>query len=205
MNILHIDCSIRGDYSVSKALSKQFISELTGKFSGSAVDYLDLSKDTPAHPTALFIKANYSPVTERTPEMLQELAASEALVDRLIHADYYVIGMPMYNFSVPSVFKSFIDATVRIGRTFKMGASGIEGLIKNKKVFLINTRGVDFNHPQMEPMDQLKPYIRTIFGFMGVFDITFIDVSPVQFSLAAEREAAIEKARQEISAVISYL
>jgi FMN-dependent NADH-azoreductase len=205
MNILHIDCSIRDQYSVSKALSGQFTSELTDKFSGSSVDYLDLSKNTPAHPTALFIKANYSLEEERTAEMKLELAESEALVDRLIHADYYVIGMPMYNFSVPSNFKVFIDAIVRINRTFRMSESGIEGLLKNKKVFLINTRGADFNHPHMASMDQLTPYIRTVFGFMGIVDISFIDVSPVQFSLPAEREAAIENAREQISAIISSL
>ena len=205
MNILHIDCSIRDNYSVSKALSGQFVAELTEKFSGSSVDYLDLSRDTPAHSTALFIKANYSPEEDRTPEMKQELAKSEALVDRLIDADYYVIGMPMYNFSVPSNFKAFIDAIVRINRTFRMGESGVEGLLKNKKVFLINTRGVDFNHSYMAPMDQLTPYIRTIFGFMGIVDISFIDVSPVQFSLAEERESAIANARKQISAIISSL
>lgn len=205
MNIFHIDCSIRDEYSVSKALSKQFVSELTEKFSGSTVDYLDVSKDTPAHPTAFFIKANYTAENERTDAMKLELAASDALVDRLIHADYYVIGMPMYNFSVPSNFKVFIDNIVRINRTFSLSESGAKGLLIDKKVFLINTRGVDFHHPHMKPMDQLTPYIKTIFGFMGITDITFMDVSPVQFSLAAAREAAIKNAHTEISAIISSL
>jgi len=198
MKILHIDSSIRNEWSVSRELSALFIKQLINSNDQVLVDYMDLAKDTPAHPTALFIRANYTAESERTAEMTAELSASEQLVDRMLAADAYVIGMPMYNFSVPSIFKAFIDNIVRINRTFKMTEQGIEGLLVNKKVIVINTRGVDFNNDHMEHMDQLIPYLKAIFSFMGITELTFINVSPVQFSAAEARENAIKNAKAEI-------
>ena len=198
MKVLHIDSSVRGDWSVSKELSALFIAELRKADTDVDVDYLDLAQNIPAHPTALMIRANYTPAADRTPEMTAELQESEHLVDRMLAADTIVIGMPMYNFSVPSIFKAFIDNIVRIDRTFKMSVQGIEGLLINKKVFVINTRGVDFNNDHMKDMDQLKPYLKAIFAFIGLTDLTFIDVSPVQFSGVEDRENAIKRGKEEI-------
>ena len=205
MKVLHIDSSVRGDWSVSKELSALFIAELRKADTDVDVDYLDLTQNIPAHPTALMIRANYTPAADRTPEMVAELQESEHLVDRIIAADTIVIGMPMYNFSVPSIFKAFIDNIVRIDRTFKMSGHGIEGLLVNKKVFVINTRGVDFNNDHMKDMDQLKPYLKAIFPFIGLTDVTFIDVSPVQFSEAETRENAINRSKEEIVRTVESL
>ena len=205
MKVLHIDSSVRGDWSVSKELSALFIAELRKADTDVDVDYLDLAQNIPAHPTALMIRANYTPAADRTPEMVAELQESEHLVDRMLAADTIVIGMPMYNFSVPSIFKAFIDNIVRIDRTFKMSGHGIEGLLVNKKVFVINTRGVDFNNDHMKDMDQLKPYLKAIFPFIGLTDVTFIDVSPVQFSEAETRENAINRSKEEIVRTVESL
>jgi FMN-dependent NADH-azoreductase len=198
MKVLHIDSSVRDGRSVSKKLSSFFIEQLKNNISPIQVDYLDLAQFTPRHPTALFIRANYTPEHERTQEMIAELQESETLVDRMHDAETYIIGMPMYNFSIPSVFKAFIDNIVRINRTFKMNGHDIEGLLKDKRAIVINTRGVDFNGGNMEHMDQLKPYLKAIFAFIGITDLSFIDVSPVQFSDTAAREHAIDKAMVEI-------
>lgn len=205
MKVLHIDSSVRGDWSVSKELSALFIEELKKADPATEVDYLDLAQNIPAHPTALLIRANYTPADQRTPEMVAELQESEKLVDRMHDADTIVIGMPMYNFSVPSIFKAFIDNIVRIDRTFTMNSHGIEGLLVNKKVFVINTRGVDFNNDHMEHMDQLRPYLKAIFAFMGLTDLTFINVSPVQFSEAEAREHAISRGKEEIVRTVKGL
>jgi FMN-dependent NADH-azoreductase len=201
MKVLHIDSSVRNERSVSKKLSGFFIDQLKNNINPVQVDYLDLTQFTPKHPTALFIRANYTPEHERTQEMIAELQESETLVDRMHVAETYVIGMPMYNFSIPSVFKAFIDNIVRINRTFKMNGHDIEGLLKDKKVIVINTRGVDFNGGNLEHMDQLKPYLKAIFAFMGITDFIFIDVSPVQFSDTSAREHAIDKAMMQIARV----
>ena len=205
MKVLHIDSSVRGDWSVSKELSALFIEELKKADPATEVDYLDLAQNIPAHPTALLIRANYTPADQRTPEMFAELQESEKLVDRMHDADTIVIGMPMYNFSVPSIFKAFIDNIVRIDRTFTMNGHGIEGLLVNKKVFVINTRGVDFNNDHMEHMDQLRPYLKAIFAFIGLTDVTFINVSPVQFSEAEAREHAISRGKEEIVRTVKGL
>ncbi|WP_254562277.1 FMN-dependent NADH-azoreductase [Dyadobacter diqingensis] len=205
MKILHIDCSIRDERSLSKELSALFVTKLTEKFPTAQLDYLDVSKETPSHPSALFIRGNYTPETERSSEMVIELAESELLVDRMILADLYVIGMPMYNFSVPSNFKAFIDNVVRINRTFKLTEAGGEGLLVNKRVYIINTRGVDFTHGDIQHMDQLQPYLTAIFGFIGLTDLTFINVSPVQFAAVEAREGAIERAKTEILNLIKAL
>jgi FMN-dependent NADH-azoreductase len=201
MKVLHIDSSVRNERSVSKKLSGFFIDQLKNNVNPIQVDYLDLTQFTPKHPTALFIRANYTPEHKRTQEMIAELQESETLVDRMHVAETYVIGMPMYNFSIPSVFKAFIDNIVRINRTFKMNGHDIEGLLKDKKVIVINTRGVDFNGGNLEHMDQLKPYLKAIFAFMGITDLIFIDVSPVQFSDTSAREQAIDKAMMQIARV----
>jgi FMN-dependent NADH-azoreductase len=137
MKVLHIDSSVRNERSVSKKLSGFFIDQLKNNINPIQVDYLDLTQFTPKHPTALFIRANYTPEHERTQEMIAELQESETLVDRMYVFETYVIGMPMYNFSIPSVFKAFLDNFVRINRTFKMNGHDIEGLLKDKNYTLI--------------------------------------------------------------------
>ena len=91
------------------------------------------------------------------------------------------------------------------GRLVPPAAQGIEGLLLNKKVFVINTRGVDFNNDHMKDMDQLKPYLKAIFAFVGLTDLTFIDVSPVQFSEAEARENAINRGKEEIVRIVKSL
>lgn len=205
MKVLHIDCSIRNEWSVSKTLSGAFVNLLAEEFGDVDIDYLDIAKDTPAHPSALMIRANYTAPVERTMEMVESLKASDRLVDKMINSHIYVIGMPMYNFSVPSNFKAFIDNVVRIGRTFQLSGHGTEGLLKNKRAYIINTRGADFSPEHMQGMDQLVPYIKVIFGFMGVNDIEFINVHPVQFAMPEERENAIERAKTEIFTAVNHL
>lgn len=207
MKVLHIDSSIRNERSVSKELSAFFMTTLHARLGKLPVDYLDLSVDTPSHPSALFVQGNYTPPEDRTPEMTAALAASEALVDRLHNADIYVIGMPMYNFSVPSNFKVFIDNIVRINRTFGKKDDHYEGLLKNKKVYIINTRGADFSSAFMQEhaMDQLQPYLERVFAFMGLHDLNFINVHPVQFSGPEAREQAIDNARKKITDLVNNI
>jgi len=205
MKILHIDCSIRGEQSISKQLSRLFITQLTDKLDEPEIQYLDLGVDPPSHPTALFIKGNYTHPSERTEEMIRELEESEALIEKMHWADLYVIGMPMYNWSVPSNFKSFIDNVVRIGRTFLLTDTGFQGLLNNKKVFVINTRGVDFSLELVQPMDQLQPYLKTVFFFMGLTDVTYINVFPVKFAAPDKLAQALEKAKEDIAAAVQTL
>ncbi len=205
MKVFHIDSSVRGNWSVSKDLTRHFVQQLKEKFPDATIDHLDLAEHTPSHPTPLFIQANYAAPNHRTAEMWEALAESNSLVQRMHDANVIVFGVPMHNFSIPSILKAFIDNIVRINETFAMTVDGIEGLLKNKKVYVISTRGVDFNNPHMEAMDQIKPYLRTVFGFIGMTAVEFIDVSPVQFADQEARNEAISKAKQSINVHISNL
>lgn len=137
--------------------------------------------------------------------MRKELEESDKLVDRMLDVEVFVIGIPIYNFSVPSNFKSFLGNVVRIGRTFEVVEHEYERLLGDKKVYFINTGGADFASEQMIAMDYLVPYIKTVFGFMGITDIKFINVHPVQFRAEEARLEAIKKAKKEIINAVSLL
>ena len=205
MRVFHIDCSVRKNESISRQLSGFFVEQLKNKKPTLSLDYLDLTTDAPEHVSDLFIQGNYCQAELRTEEMINELAESDKLINRLHAADVYVIGMPMYNFSIPSNFKAFIDNVVRTGRTFKLQETGFQGLLMNKKVFVINTRGVDFSHEMIQPMDQLIPYLKTIFHFIGLDDAQFINVFPVKFGPPEMRTRAVDNAKFEITTLVNQL
>ncbi|WP_350290917.1 NAD(P)H-dependent oxidoreductase [uncultured Croceitalea sp.] len=192
MRVLHIDCSARKNNSISRKLSGSFIEKLKDRNSKNLeIDYLDLAENTPKHVTELFTQAMYTSPNELTESMINELAESNSLVDRMQKADLYVIAMPMYNFSVPSNFKAFIDNIVRIGRTFVKTEQGFEGALKNKSVVIISTRGADFNLDIFKDKDHLEPYLKTVFGYIGITDLNFINVQPIQFFGEEAKEAAL--------------
>ncbi len=205
MKILNINCSVRLTNSLSRELSSLVISKLNEKYKDNQVTTIDLAINTPKHPTEIFTRAIYTPVSEQSQEMKDSLIESNTLVDKMIDAEIYVIGMPLYNFSVPSNFKAFIDNVVRIGRTFTKGANGFEGLLLNKKVIVVNTRGADYSMDYFKNMDHLQPYITTIFGFMGIKDVSFVNVHPVQFFGEEAKQKAIKIAKGEIDSIVEKL
>lgn len=112
--------------------------------------------------------------------MWEAIHISDRLVDEFLAADFYVIGLPMYNFSVPSTFKAYIDQIVRPGRTFEPedAANPYKPLVLGKKMFVITARGASGYRPgeRYGAMNHQDPYLITIFGFMGITDITFVHV-----------------------------
>lgn len=203
MKLMHVDCSPKGDISNSRTLSRFFSDQLHERIEGVSVDYLDLSVETPAHVTGDFARATYTPAAERTPAMKDTLAASDALCARLLAADALLFAMPMYNWSMPSAFKAFIDAIVRTDLTYVMTPDGrYEGQLGGKKVLFITTRGADLGPGSpFAAMDALTPALRAAFGFIGVADPKFVDAQPVQFADPEARTKALEQARVELRAV----
>ena len=118
MKIMHVDASAKRERSNSRALSRYFLERLREDGVHIEVDYLDVTVDTPPHVSEAFTIATYTPSHERTPAMKATLAASDALCQRLLDADALVFAMPMYNWSMPSVFKAFIDSITRTGLTY---------------------------------------------------------------------------------------
>ncbi|WP_413196899.1 FMN-dependent NADH-azoreductase [Pararobbsia alpina] len=205
MKLFHVDSSAKRDKSNSRALARHFIQSLRDQGVDLEIDYLDVSVDTPAHVDEAFAVATYRAPEDRTDEMKARLADSDALCARMFEADAFVFAMPMYNWSMPSAFKAFIDVVTRPALTYKMTPDGnIVGQFNTQKTLFITTRGADLRPGNVfAGMDALTPALKAAFGFIGVDAPTFVDAQPLQFSDAAAREAALIRAKAELDAVAS--
>jgi len=124
---------------------------------------------------AEWVGAVYTPEAAQTPEQKRLLALSDSLIAELEQADEYVIGVPMHNFGVPSVLKLWIDQICRVGKTFSYADGKPKGLILGKKAtFLIATGGIYDAQTQMASFNFVEPYLRSLFGFLGLTDATFL-------------------------------
>ncbi|SAK56549.1 ACP phosphodiesterase [Caballeronia arationis] len=205
MKVMHVDASAKRERSNSRALSRFFIERLRAEGVDVEIDYLDVTVDTPPHVTEAFAIATYTAAEDRTPAMKATLAASDALCQRLLEADALVFAMPMYNWSMPSAFKAFVDSVTRTGLTYVNTEDGrIEGQLGRQKVIFITSRGADLRPgTPFSSMDALTPSLRAAFGFLGVAEPTFVDAQPLQFSDQEARTQALERARGELSAIAS--
>jgi FMN-dependent NADH-azoreductase len=203
MKVMHVDASAKRERSNSRALSRFFIECLREEGVELDIDYLDVTVDTPPHVSEAFAIATYTPEHERTAAMRATLAGSDALCRRLLDADALVFAMPMYNWSMPSAFKAFVDSVTRTNVTYVNTADGrIEGQLGRQKVLFITSRGADLRPGSpYSSMDALTPALKAAFGFLGVADPTFVDAQPLQFSNQEARAEALERARSELSAV----
>ncbi|MDR5753237.1 MULTISPECIES: NAD(P)H-dependent oxidoreductase [unclassified Caballeronia] len=203
MKVMHVDASAKRERSNSRALSRFFIERLRTEGVDVEIDYLDVTVDTPPHVTEAYAIAIYTQEKDRTPAMKATLAASDALCRRVLEADALVFAMPMYNWSMPSAFKAFVDSITRTGITYVHTEDGrIEGRLGRQKVIFITSRGADLRPgTPFSPMDALTPALRAAFGFLGVAEPTFVDAQPLQFSDQEARTQALERARDELSAI----
>jgi FMN-dependent NADH-azoreductase len=199
-HILHLDSSPRGNRSISRTLTKEFITDWKASNPNDIVTYRDLGHYPVPAVDEAWIAASFAPAESRTTELAAVIKTSDELIDEFLAADYYVFGVPMFNFSIPSTLKAYIDQILRVNRTFVINNDGYEGLAKNKKMLIITARGGTYQPgtPSAE-YDFQEPYLRTAFGFIGITDITFIHADNLaagdevrQQSLTAAR-AAIEK------------
>ena len=146
---------------------------------GVTVTHRDVGHDPPPHVDEAWIAAAFAPPAERTRAMHAALRTSDELIDELLAADVGVIGVPMYNFGVPSGFKAYIDQIVRVGRTFAFepedAGEPYKPLVRGKRVFVVVATG-DTGYEtggRYEKQNHLDPYLRTVFRFIGVTDVTF--------------------------------
>jgi FMN-dependent NADH-azoreductase len=180
-HLLHLDSSPRsfsttGSYqSVTRMLTQEFVTAWKSKHENETVTYRNVGHDPVPPVDEQWITAAYTPPEQRTPELINALQTSDSLIDEFLAADICVFGIPMYNFSVPSTFKAYIDQIVRVTRTFAIDAQGFKGLANGRKIIVITARGGNFRPgTQFAAYDHQEPYLRTIFGFMGITDVQFI-------------------------------
>jgi len=173
--LLHIDSSPLYGGSVSRQLTAAFVTQWkTSHPAGKVIDR-DLNATEISPITAAWVGAVYTPEENRTAEQKKILALSDTLIAELEQADQYVIGVPMHNFGVPSVLKLWIDQITRVGKTFTYADGTPRGLLIGKKAtFLIATGGIYDAQTQMASFNFVEPYLRSLFGFLGLTDTTFL-------------------------------
>src|SRR6202789_3719445 len=173
--LLHIDSSPLYGRSVSRELTAMFVTEWKASHPNGEVVYRDLNAIAIPPVSAEWVGAVYTPEDARTPLQKQLLSLSDSLVAELEQADEYVIGVPMHNFGVPSALKLWIDQIARVGKTFAYTGRAPKGLLVGKKAtFLIATGGIYDAQTQMASFNFVEPYLRSVFGFLGVTDATFL-------------------------------
>ena len=172
--LLHLDTSPLAS-SVSRELTREFAGNWKAAHPAGRVIVRDLAAN-PAKPLdQAWIYAAHTPEEARQPEQKTLLAYSDEAIAELEKADEYVIGVAMHNFSIPSVLKLWIDQVVRNGRTFAYGANGPKGLLAGKKAtVLVATGGVYDVGTPYAALNFIDPYLRTILGFIGIKDVTFV-------------------------------
>jgi FMN-dependent NADH-azoreductase len=173
--LLHIDSSPLGEASVSRHLSAEFVTNWKKANPNGNVITRDLTIAALQPVTGEWVGAAYTPADARTPAQRALLATSDALIAELEAADEYVLGVPMHNFGVPSVLKLWIDLVARVGKTFSYASGSPEGLLKGKKAtFLVASGGVYDPATVMASFNFVEPYLRAVFGFVGVTDVKFL-------------------------------
>ena len=173
MKLLQIDSSARAG-SVTRRLTAQFTKQWKAKHPTGELIQRDLSTTTLPLITDDWRATQLDP-SKLSPSERGYLSTSDALIEEVQAADIIVIGVPMYNFSIPALLKAWIDQIVRIGKTVSYGSDGPHGLLGNRKVVVITARGGAYEKgTPREKLDFQEPYLRHILGFVGLTDVTFI-------------------------------
>ncbi|WP_445368049.1 FMN-dependent NADH-azoreductase [Methylomonas sp. BW4-1] len=197
MNILQINSSIRAENAYSSRLADNLVAGLRQQTPAAQLTVRDLAK-TP-HPLLdeAALIALSTPAEQRNPEQAQRVALDDALIAEIQQADIVVLTAPMYNFGIPAQLKAWIDAIARARVTFQYTANGVEGLLKNKQVYVIQTAGG--KHSGTET-DSQSAYLRTVLGFLGMTDVTFIYAEGLAMGGDAE-QLALQAAATQIAAL----
>ena len=170
MKLLQIDSSALGSQSATRELTQAIVRQWTRRHPATEVIARDLDRSPIPHLTQTILGKTDEAGVQLGEEVMQEFLA----------ADVIVIGAPMYNFGIPSTLKAWIDRIAVAGRTFRYTAQGPEGLVRGKKVIIASARGSAFG--DANPADFQEPYLRQVFGFLGIDDIEFIRAEGVGLS-----------------------
>ena len=194
MKLLHIDSSILGEGSVSRSLTAEIVATQRALHPGIEVVYRDLATFPVGHLTGSHLAALQG-VAPADPTVQRDVAASQAMLDEFLAADIVVVGAPMYNFTIPTQLKAWIDRIAVAGKTFRYTADGPEGLAGGKKVIVASSRG-GFYGPgtPAASLEHQESYLRAVFGFLGITDVTLVHAEGVALGPEA-REKAIEAAK----------
>jgi FMN-dependent NADH-azoreductase len=189
--ILHIISSPRGEASLSIKLGNAIIEKIRAAYPDSTVKERNLVEQHFPHLEEAHLTSFFTPVENRSAANIAAVKHSEDAIEEILHADIIIIGAPLYNFSIHSSLKAWIDHIVRAGVTFKYDENGAEGLIKGKKVYIALSSGGIYSEGPMKPLDFSEPYLKTILSFIGLADITIFRVEGS--SIPGMQDLALEK------------
>lgn len=194
LNILEISASARQHGSISRQLTADLLAALADRHDDIAVSRRNVADGLP-YVDAAFARAKDTPPEQRTPDDEAALTLSDELVAELAAADILVIGVPMYNFSIPASLKAWIDLVARPRLTFRYTENGPEGLLQGKKAYIVMSSG---GVPVGSPVDFATPYLRHALAFVGITDVEFIGAP------GADRgnEVAMDEARARIADLV---
>jgi FMN-dependent NADH-azoreductase len=198
--LLLVTSSLFGDQSKSSQLAGEFVQAWHRSHPGTTVVERALTAESIPHLSLGALGALMTPAEQRSTEQHATVAFADRLIEELEAADTIVLAVPMYNFSIPSTLKAWIDHVARAGRTFRYTAAGPEGLLKGKKVFVITGRGgVYTGDSPAKVFDFQEPYLRSVLGFLGLTDVSFVHVEGLKVSPEAA-EQGVARARDAIAA-----
>jgi len=192
--LLQLNSSIHGAAGQSSQLASELVARWKAQHPKGTVLVRDLNADPLPHLTAERFQAFLTKAGNRTPEQERVIAQSDALISELKRADVIVIGLPMYNFDVPSTVKAYFDHIARAGVTFRYTANGSVGLLTGKKVYVIATRGGLYAG---SPTDTQSAYVRQFLHLLGIEDVEFVYAEGLAISDASS-QAALAQAREVI-------
>jgi FMN-dependent NADH-azoreductase len=201
MQLLHIDSSVLGPHSASRALSAEIVARQVALHPGINVIHRDLAADAALHLSSAHLAA-WQGGTVEDATLGMDLAKGGAYLEELLAADIIVIGAPMYNFSIPTQLKAWIDRVVVAGKTFRYDASGAKGLLSaSTKVFIASSRGnVYAAGSPAAALEHHESYLTGVLSFIGLTNVTIVRAEGLAFGAEA-KEAAMLKARENIAAM----
>ena len=188
MKLLHIDSSVLGPHSVSRQVSAAIVDRLAKATPGLDIIYRDLTATPLDHLSGSHLAAAQG--AEPAGTLHADLAAGKTALEEFLAADVVVIGAPMYNFTIPSQLKAWIDRIVIAGKTFKYGANGAEGLAGNKRVIIAASRGGMYGAGTPTAAgEHLETYLRWVFGFIGIANPEIISADGIQLGPVVREKA----------------
>ena len=189
--LLQVNASLYSNAGASTTLANEFVA---GWRPGAKVTVRDLAGDPVPHLTAERFQAFLTKPEERSAVQNAEAAYSDALIEEIKQADVIVLGVPMYNFDVPSTLKAYFDHIARAGVTFRYTAQGPVGLITGKKVYIFASRGGIYAG---QPHDTQSAYLRNFLGLLGITEIEFVYAEGLAIS-AESKAAALAQAQKAL-------
>ncbi len=199
--ILHLDSSLNTDNSVTRKLSAALVEQWRQADPGIAVTYRDLAADPIAHLSPSALQTSNIDAARPSDDADNDSKLTDELIREFLAADCIVIGAPMYNFSISSQLKAWIDRIVKAGRTFRYTDAGPVGLAAGKRVVIVSARGGIYTTPDRSAWDFQEGYLRLVFAFVGVTDISVIRAEGLAMG-TQKRESAISAAQAALGTVL---